>query len=351
MHEARSESGFSLVELLVAMLVTMIVSGAVFALINAGQGAFRREPELTDRQQNIRLAMDLIQRDIATAGAGMHPFEQAFSRGDGANEGGQPLDGLSGVLGAPDGPSGFPPDVLEVKGADGSCNDVPAGLPAGTQLATVVNLPICFPGVPPPVGPPTMGLVAISFGPGGDTAAWGMTGPNGGTLVQFGAQPVKSELPGGNIPAGTPLRVIPIQIARYAIIPDAAQVPSLWRSGRGGLDAAGGLTLPGDPAGEWQLIARGIEDLQVRYRHAGDAAPGLNSPRWHDPAADAFTNIVQEVEVTLWARTFAPNLQGQTIGPLGNMPAAVRGSLVTVTTPRAALAALSTPAAGGLQWR
>ena len=51
-----SQSGFSLVELLVAMLVTLVVSGAVFALMTAGQGAFRREPELTERQQNIRVA-------------------------------------------------------------------------------------------------------------------------------------------------------------------------------------------------------------------------------------------------------------------------------------------------------
>ena len=38
-HETQSEAGFSLAELLVAMLVTMLVSGAVFGLISAGQGA------------------------------------------------------------------------------------------------------------------------------------------------------------------------------------------------------------------------------------------------------------------------------------------------------------------------
>ena len=99
MDETRTESGFSLIELLVAMLVTMIVSGAIFTLLNAGQGAFRREPELTDRQQNIRLAMDMIQRDIATAGAGMDPFEQSFSAGDAPGEGGAQLDGMSGTHG------------------------------------------------------------------------------------------------------------------------------------------------------------------------------------------------------------------------------------------------------------
>ena len=55
-----SQSGFSLVELMIAMLVTMIISGAIFGLLSGGNTAFRREPELSDRQQNIRVAMDLI---------------------------------------------------------------------------------------------------------------------------------------------------------------------------------------------------------------------------------------------------------------------------------------------------
>ena len=51
MNTARHESGFSLTELLVAMLVTMVVSGAIFTLLSAGQGAFRRQPELTEPRQ------------------------------------------------------------------------------------------------------------------------------------------------------------------------------------------------------------------------------------------------------------------------------------------------------------
>jgi hypothetical protein len=147
---------------------------------------------------------------------------------------------------------------------------------------------------------------------------------------------------------------MPMQIARYAIALDAAQVPSLWRSGRGGLDAAGALTPPGDPTGDWQLIARGIEDLQVRYRHANDPAFGAANccgvPLNVVPGN--FATIVREVEVTLWARTFAPSLQGQTTGPNNNVVAAIRGSLVTVTTPRAALQALlGVPVGTGFEWR
>jgi prepilin-type N-terminal cleavage/methylation domain-containing protein len=80
-REARSgQSGFSLIELTVAMVVTLIVTGAIYGLLAGGQSAFRREPELSDRQQNIRVAMDVIMKDIASAGAG-HPGGAGLHRG------------------------------------------------------------------------------------------------------------------------------------------------------------------------------------------------------------------------------------------------------------------------------
>src|SRR3954451_16207018 len=75
------EAGFSLVEMLVAMTITLIISGAIYGLLSTGQSAFRREPELTDRQQNARIAMNLIMRAIANAGGGMPPFIQSFKNG------------------------------------------------------------------------------------------------------------------------------------------------------------------------------------------------------------------------------------------------------------------------------
>ena len=78
----RHERGFSLVELMVAMTVTLIVSGAIYGLLTSGGNAFRREPELADRQQNIRTAMDLVSRDVFNAGAALPTFAQAFTRTD-----------------------------------------------------------------------------------------------------------------------------------------------------------------------------------------------------------------------------------------------------------------------------
>ena len=78
----RKERGFSMVELMVAMTITLIVSGAIYGLLTSGSTAFRREPELADRQQNIRVAMDLISRDVYNAGASLPTFSQVFTRVD-----------------------------------------------------------------------------------------------------------------------------------------------------------------------------------------------------------------------------------------------------------------------------
>src|SRR5262245_4819683 len=338
MNTTRNEAGFSLIELLVAVLVTMLISGAIFGLLNAGQGAFRREPELTDRQQNIRLAMDLIQRDLAMAGSSMDPFEQAFSRGDGPNETGTLLDNAGWTPPAGPLPSGQPAsDVLEVMGAATTCNEVPVLAGGGGVVTTAFGIPDCF-----PVG---VSMAAISGLSGGnDTAFWGLSGPNAANQVLFGNQPSKSDIALKGFPTGITAgvtKVVPIQLARYAIAPDAAGVPSLWRSGRGGLNDAAARTPPGDATGQWQLIARGIEDLQVRYRTNSKGPFPADPAQYGSPEVAApgnFDNIVQEVEVTLWARTVAPNLQGQTTQAGVN---AIHGSLRTVTSPRAALMALT----------
>jgi prepilin-type N-terminal cleavage/methylation domain-containing protein len=76
-----SQAGFSLIELMVAMVATMVIAGAVFKLMTAGNSAFQREPSMSDRQQNIRMAMDIISQDLFQAGSGFPMFAQAFTDG------------------------------------------------------------------------------------------------------------------------------------------------------------------------------------------------------------------------------------------------------------------------------
>src|SRR3989304_4180050 len=89
-----SERGFSLIEVLISMAITLIVMGAVFGLLTRGQRSFQREPEVADLQQSARAALDLVTRDILQAGTGLPPEFPAFSRINGGDGGGTATDVL-----------------------------------------------------------------------------------------------------------------------------------------------------------------------------------------------------------------------------------------------------------------
>lgn len=65
--------GFTLIEVLISMLITIIVMGSVFALLTRGQRSFQREPQVADMQQSARTVLDMISRDVLQAGAGLPP--------------------------------------------------------------------------------------------------------------------------------------------------------------------------------------------------------------------------------------------------------------------------------------
>ena len=66
-----SERGFTLIEVLISILITLIVMASVFALLTQGQRAFQREPEIADLQQSARTVLDMVSRDILQAGSGL----------------------------------------------------------------------------------------------------------------------------------------------------------------------------------------------------------------------------------------------------------------------------------------
>ena len=68
----RSEAGFTIVELLVSSLIMVVVTGAIFALMNPAQGAFQVQPEVSDLQQRLRVGVDTLQKDLVMAGAGTY---------------------------------------------------------------------------------------------------------------------------------------------------------------------------------------------------------------------------------------------------------------------------------------
>jgi len=366
-RQAGPQSGFSLIELMVALTVTLVVSGAIYGLLSGGQSAFRREPELTDRQQNARVALNLIMRDIANAGSGMPKFIQTFSQNldNCTNSTTCPVD--TGRITRPDVPSEVP-DELEMLTNSGSKENEPACHTAGqgnsTQVTTVRNTGTN-------VGDNQIVLLFTTSG------QWTIrnvvstnTNSSGAGNCQGGGQASHSNLnfnSGNNDPTGlnrpsgvcepngfgtivvgASCEVDQVSFAtlvRYRIRVDASGVPVLqrWSSDDSSLLAAGVKT--------YQTIARGIEDLQVQYTQAATET-GVSSTAWQDGAPAVANNdyntLINQVRVTLIARAEGRKLQGQKTSASGRTN--VRGTLTSTGTPRATLVNLNSAPATQRQW-
>lgn len=67
-NDRRSEAGFTLIEVLVAVAITVIIMGAVFGLLTKGQDSFDREHEVADMLGSTRAGLDMMSRDLTMAG-------------------------------------------------------------------------------------------------------------------------------------------------------------------------------------------------------------------------------------------------------------------------------------------
>ena len=74
--------GFSLVELLVTMAITIAITSGMFSFIHSARGVFEVDLERTDMQQRARVATDALFKDLVMAGAGLQsPALAPFRRG------------------------------------------------------------------------------------------------------------------------------------------------------------------------------------------------------------------------------------------------------------------------------
>ena len=62
--------GFTLVELVLAALITLSVAGVVFEFLVPAHRAFQSQPEQSDLQQRLRVSVDTLTRELVMAGAG-----------------------------------------------------------------------------------------------------------------------------------------------------------------------------------------------------------------------------------------------------------------------------------------
>lgn len=77
--KVNGQSGFSLLELVMAVLLTVGLLGAVFMMMSRNQEVYVGESNVTDMNQNIRVAMDMLTRDLQTAGMGLPRPNSSFA--------------------------------------------------------------------------------------------------------------------------------------------------------------------------------------------------------------------------------------------------------------------------------
>lgn len=371
-----AQSGFTLVEMLVAITVTLIIMGSVYGLMGQGQAAFSREPLLADRQQQARIALGRIQSDIMIAGEALGTYFQAFATGLNAA-------GPVGIRASADTAfGGGRSDYLEIRAATTDCPSVrtePGNELSGANINTVESIPPCYPEpgyvlLLYPDGRAKFGWLHNQHSngndranfPGGqqppgsqiinpaphhiDCSIWfdttnGVTSPNGNSCPP---EPVPPDPYG--CPSCAPYAIAMGNFIRYQIgmddngtVSTDDDVPSLFRHTNGGIDADDDASNP--PGTGWQLVARGVEDMQVEYLTGNSAGVWLNTPTLvaeGDPGS-----IIQQVRVTLWVRTTREsgnNSEAHFLGETtaaGNGVTAIRGAIVTTVAPRAAQHALA----------
>ena len=67
-EKIRGQKGFTLVELLIAMVVASIVMASIYAVYRSQTAAHRTQQLVVQMQQNIRAALYLLEREIRMAG-------------------------------------------------------------------------------------------------------------------------------------------------------------------------------------------------------------------------------------------------------------------------------------------
>ena len=338
-----TQSGFSLIELMVAMVVTLFIVGAVVGLLTSGQSSFKTQPERTDRQQNIRVAMDVIMRDVGAAGVGMPVWMQVFQRS---------LDNI-GPANNPDATGQLTDQIAVFSNVEGHAKEDACNYPGAHSSHVFMNSGNSRIPTGPAIVVMTDGRWVMRNATGidqsasnthsGDCTGDGKTkhadidfnkgqdtmNPQlnqGSGLCEFNNSYPYSQSPDIAASSCDVDYITAGDLVQYMICtpPTAnfcptgeAGVPNLYRN----------INLVG-----WQVLARGVEQLQVQYATTNGVTAD-NQPAGIVP--NDYTTLTTEVRVTLASRTSAGKFQGASTAAQG--PMAIRASLTSQASPRIAL--------------
>ena len=66
-YETRHETGMTLIEVMIAVVITSVIIAAAFSMLIGSQKATIVVGQVADTQQNVRLAMELLAQDVRLA--------------------------------------------------------------------------------------------------------------------------------------------------------------------------------------------------------------------------------------------------------------------------------------------
>lgn len=257
--------GFTLIELMIALVILSIVIAGIYSIFNTQHKSYIVQEQVVDSQQNVRIAMNMISRDIRNAGAGI-----ALLCGATATE------GLGSVIQPNDG------------GADGPDSITVTTFflsPVKTITTAAVNQAATFP-IEDITGwaAGQSGIIAdCSVNPAIFTI-FNITAVAGGLVHNSNSDANSTNGRNHDYPAGSPVAMLDgnRRSGSYIYAIDSATEPLHPQ-----------LTLDENKGGGAQPLAINIEDMQIRYI----LRDGTTS---NAPAA---TSDIRSVEISILART------------------------------------------------
>lgn len=321
----KNEKGFTLVEVMISMFITLIVMAAVFGLLQRGQSTFNREPEVAGLQQAARVSIDMIATDLAKAGF-YTPAPLSVVWSDGGNSDLTP-DEITIVYADPDVPISMPTCAGKGKGKGKGCGTI-------SKSSTLFIDPDTFwPAQADPTEAYYEGQVLFAF----ETADCNGDGELGIVPFEVTQDP---EMAGGklrlnhnpgngvtdlNIPGGFNREIQEdcavigaFHVVQYRIRPlPPTTSPTLERRDLAVTD-------------DWVPVAPNIENLQFIYGIGADqilrGAP--DTPDFADPLT-----WITRVGMLVSARSTVVNLEGASDSPMSNA-SYLRQTLTTMVTLR-----------------
>jgi prepilin-type N-terminal cleavage/methylation domain-containing protein len=138
MRHTKFQTGFSLIEMMIAMAITLMIVASVFQYLKQNLDIFAVEAANADLHQNFRASIDLLTRDIQAAGAGIPRFLGPIACKDGGTT--DPVNGTPQMI------AGRPiPDEIFILYGDPdfvpvSVNNSSNGLPLPTSPNAVIDV-------------------------------------------------------------------------------------------------------------------------------------------------------------------------------------------------------------------